>query len=215
MELRGPPWRIADSEDLRAHLLRDAPIELAFVAGPPPAGLAPVLSIYDENQREVLLLGIDGDDLVYRHGYAARALRLDAGDVRWGDALAGAKAGDTVAVALASHRNAYCLSLDGQRRCGAGMTVGDTWMLLYYMSSLPIGVRAALAALWPSAALLATHLLLGAGGSVASAALVTIGLWAGPLALGFPATPWWQLVPFALASVALAAYRRRRTSTRA
>ncbi|MGH7702260.1 MAG: hypothetical protein ACREMO_04165, partial [Gemmatimonadales bacterium] len=62
-----PPRRLERSRELRERLLSDsATIEATIVPGGLTADLAPIVSIFDEHQTEVLLLGQNGTDLVFR-----------------------------------------------------------------------------------------------------------------------------------------------------
>ncbi|MCI0621912.1 MAG: hypothetical protein L0387_09615 [Acidobacteria bacterium] len=53
-----------------------AGIEVRAVTGTPTADLAPIFSIFDDRQREIVLLGQNGTDLVYRLRTRSGALRL-------------------------------------------------------------------------------------------------------------------------------------------
>ncbi|MCH7935084.1 MAG: VanZ family protein, partial [Gemmatimonadetes bacterium] len=69
--------RTSDPE-LAVELLRSgAPLNARAVAGPAPPALAPIVSIFDESEREILVLGADASDLVLRVRYRANDLRLD------------------------------------------------------------------------------------------------------------------------------------------
>src|SRR5207244_1142101 len=50
-----PASAISYSGEVRRRLLAEAPLHLSLLAGPPPPGLAPLLSLHDENSVEVLL----------------------------------------------------------------------------------------------------------------------------------------------------------------
>ena len=67
-----PPGVLANSPQVRQQLLADAATHVLARAGPRPLGLAPLFTIVDQHQREILLLGVDEDDIVYR--YRTRAI---------------------------------------------------------------------------------------------------------------------------------------------
>lgn len=71
-----PSRRIMDSRGLRERLLQSGgPVRANAVTGAAPAGLAPIVSIFDERHREILLLGQQQTDVVFR-------LRTRVSDVR-------------------------------------------------------------------------------------------------------------------------------------
>lgn len=205
------PGRFRRSDVLRDELSGDFEVRVEFVASAPPSGLAPVLSIYDADQREILLVGVDGDDLVYRHRYAARSLRLDAAGIHSHDALAGVRPGDTIAVTVAREGNSYCMSLNGRRECGLGITAGNTWSLLYDVRALPTAARTAMATLWPAFVFGVVHLGMLAIPSVTAGFVAIILLSVTPRLLGFPPTPWWQILAAALLFVVSAVVVRLRS----
>lgn len=98
-----PNGRVGDSERLRAVLLSDSLVLRAtVVSGPAPDGPAPIVSIFDENQQQILALLQDGPGLSYseRTGLAEAEL---AGQTVHLPAFPGSRPGDTVHIA-AGHR---------------------------------------------------------------------------------------------------------------
>src|SRR5262249_29656191 len=67
-----PAGVLGNSPQVRQQLLADSAIHVVARAGPRPQELAPLFTIDDQHQREILLLGIDGDDIVFR--YRTRAV---------------------------------------------------------------------------------------------------------------------------------------------
>ncbi len=101
------------------------------VAGPPPQKLAPVVAIVDDRQREILLVGVDHEVLVFRERMRAVDWRFDHPDVRV-RALAGLKNGDTLRVTARARGGHYAIS--GVER---GFTVAQGWTLLAYRDLRP------------------------------------------------------------------------------
>jgi hypothetical protein len=69
-----PNGRVGDSEGFRARLLADSVLITAtVVSGPPPEGTAPIVSVFDEAQRQVLVLAQDRGNILFamRTGLAA------------------------------------------------------------------------------------------------------------------------------------------------
>src|SRR5690606_15657942 len=121
-------------------------------------------------------------------------LRLDRGDVRVHQAFEQVQPDGAYTLRWRIDRRGYCLELEGQRTCGRGFTVGDTWSLLLALD-WGSDERTVLQALWlftlfmPIGVPTLRHTDLAAGGALASAMLIV-----GPLLLGFAVTPVHQLI---------------------
>ena len=96
-----PPGPIPHSAELRSRLIAGETLRVRAVAGPPVAGLAPLLSIHDEHQHEVLLLGPDRAELVYRFRTRAAAVGFDSPEVRVPGAMRHVRAGDPLMIVVA------------------------------------------------------------------------------------------------------------------
>ena len=195
-----PSWRLDDSRIVRERLLSGIPLEVRAVAGPRTERLAPVFSIFDERQQEVLVLGADRDDLVLRTQRRATDLKLREPDVRWHGALAGVSPGDTVALGLQVSRSGLCLFLNGRGRCGMAVTAGEAWRLVQDRPDLSAGAQLAL----DSLCMIILGLPLGllsprrvSGYVVITAAVTGVALL--PPALGLAQTPVLQLASLAAA----------------
>lgn len=144
-----PVGRSARSDTLRSLVRTGAPVRVLAVAGPTPPGLAPIFSIYDRAEREIVLLGADGHDLVFRVRRRADDLRLDRPDSRARDALAGLVPGDTTRLSAFVEGGRLCVGArPGRGACGVGPTVVDGWALLYYPEGLGAAGAAGLGAAW-------------------------------------------------------------------
>ena len=71
-----PSARLTDTPAIRARLLAGEGIEARAVSGPPTLRLAPIVSVFDEGQQEIILLGQRGTDLIFRIHTRAWALGL-------------------------------------------------------------------------------------------------------------------------------------------
>lgn len=142
-----PPERLPDSGATRDRLLEGAPLRTLVQVGRPPSRLAPIVSVYDEQQREILLLGVARNDLVYRYRTRAVDLRLEGTYLYVIDALGGHARGDTVLLGARIDGRAFCLTVDGRESCGLGPSAGDGWRLLLSVGWVP-WMRQALAFLW-------------------------------------------------------------------
>lgn len=204
------------SRAAREVIRRGAPVEVTVRLGPPPAGLAPILSLYDDRQRENLLLGQDGDDLVLRLRYRAEDARLQRPELRFRDALAGQSIGDTVRLtARRPPADTYCLAAGRDERCGLGYPPGRGWSLLAFPRDLPAAALGALDGLWTSLLFLPLGFwgVRGLEGSrrrsaAAGAALAAGGLLAAPVVTPLVA-PGAAEAAGALAGLATGALGRR------
>ena len=130
-------------------------IRVRAIAGTPPGGISALLAIYDDEAREILLIGPDQNDLVIRQRYISDELRLDRLDVRLHGALDHISPDDTFEVAATRRAGEYCLSIDSRTTCGLGMHPARGWTLLFGSDPLPqwfivlvdVGWAATLAAL--------------------------------------------------------------------
>ena len=172
-----PPARLPDT--VRALLVAGAPLRARVVAGAPPPRLAPVVSVYDDRQREVWLLGAERTDLVLRYRMRAAAVGLDQPDVRLRGAFRGVAPGDTVAFEAALEGRGACLRAGALRGCTPGFSAGRGWALLFYPERAAGAARAVDAA-WMAGwaaplGLLAPSVAEGlAAGGAAGAALVAL-----------------------------------------
>jgi len=126
-----PSGALANSPQVRKQLLSDAAIHVRARAGPQPSGLAPLFTIHDGHQREILLLGVDGDDIVYRYRTRAIALRLRGPEIRVHDALRGIVWRAPLSVIVRPADSGYCFRVNVTEHCGLGFTVGTGWAFLF------------------------------------------------------------------------------------
>lgn len=142
-----PAGRRGDSEALRARLLRGDPVVVhARLDGPRPAKPAPVFSIFDGQQREVLFLGVAGDDGVARIRRRAAEARLHWPFQAAPDLFAGTEPGHEGVYAWTERWDGECLDWGGRRACGIREPVSRGWA---FVVPVYLGARAWLAdALW-------------------------------------------------------------------
>ncbi len=202
-------------EQLRRLLLNGGPVVVDAKAGNPPAQLAPVFSVYDNAQREIFLLGVQGVDLVVRNRRRADTLALDRPDLRVHGAMANVVPGEPIRITYGRDGAASCLGVDDAIRCNLGYSAGRGWALLYYPEGLRAGTLRLFDALW-IAGLLAPVGFFARRTPVSYAALAvciaSLLLSSAPGALQMPGLPEWF---GGLASVAaLSAARHRRASRR-
>lgn len=142
------PTRAPDPAAIRGLLLGDAPLRIDANAGHPVRGLAPLFAILDDDVREVLLVGPDRGDLVFRYQLRASSWRLDQPDLRLHHAFASLNPGHALQIAIRRQGRGYCLSLNRVARCNVGFSVGSGWALLYYPRHFPTWAYTLLEAGW-------------------------------------------------------------------
>jgi len=146
------PRQIDDSEWIRDALLRGGPIEVTATAGPRLEALGSLFGVEDEHGREIMLLGPDGDDLVYRFRTNAISLRLDQPDIRLVDGWRDVAPGTTIHVrAWSAARGTWCLTVLARSACDLGFTVGSGWSVLYYPETTGNQLRVVLSVVWVAA----------------------------------------------------------------
>ena len=196
-----PSRQLADSDRFRALMMGGTALEVMSVAGPAPRALAPIFSVADHLQREMILLGADGHDLVFRYRTRAAVFRLDQPDLRLPRALADVTPGDTVELSVHRVARGYVLTEEG-RAARVGFSVGVGWALLMYPEWLSPGTMQLVSVLWVMALAVPIGFWArrrwesGAGVSAVVLALVLI-----PPALGLVTTPAGQWVGLAVGLV--------------
>ena len=143
-----PSRRLERSADVRLHLIRGSRMVVRFVGGPLVTDLASLFSIADESRQEVMLLGPDRGDLVFRYRMRADNWGLDRPVHRLPKAFGNIAPGDAGRAAVWRDGDAYCLELNSRRRCGLGHTVGDGWTLLIYPKRLPNILQELIGLIW-------------------------------------------------------------------
>jgi hypothetical protein len=143
-----PAGPIAESAAVRTLLRQGAPVRVRVRAGPSPPGLAPIVSIYDDQQREILILGADRSDLVFRLRLRAQAWALEDTDVRWVGGLTGVAERDTIQLEAWTEDGGTCLSVNRVSKCGLGYTLGDGWRIIRSNGLWPEWVDRGLTILW-------------------------------------------------------------------
>ena len=152
-EVRTPAGPIANSAAVREalHSSESFSLRVRAVAGPRPAAVSALVAVYDQNRREILLLGADRDDLMFRLRTRAMTWRLDQPDIRLVGALRAVAAGDSLDVTVHGRRGRYAVTVNSAGVAALGFTVGSGWALLMYPESLPPWLKALLSLAWVAA----------------------------------------------------------------
>src|SRR4029077_20433199 len=139
-----PSRRLDDQAAVQALLRSGAPLEVTALAGPAPAGMAPVFSIFDEQEREILMIAAQRNDLVIRYRTRSLGWGLDRPYLTLAGALDGVRPGDSLHLRLWRQAGRTCLVVNSARDCDLGFTAGAGWSVLIYPESFGWWVRALL-----------------------------------------------------------------------
>ncbi|MFL5542914.1 MAG: VanZ family protein, partial [Longimicrobiaceae bacterium] len=187
------PAPALDAPAVRRAFVAGGELYVRAVAGPAPASLAPLLGVYDgDRQSEVLLVGVEGEDLVLRVRTRAVPMRLRQPQIRVRGALRGMLPGDTVAMRARVVRGGFAVSVNDGKPVRAGMSPGGGWSLLLGPVRTGAAATAAAGAIWMAVLLLPLGLWVRSTAAGAAAlALAAVGLAAVPAAAGLlPLTGW-------------------------
>jgi hypothetical protein len=181
-----PAGALGNSPQVRHQLLVDSAIHVLARAGPRPQGLAPLFTIHDQHQREILLLGVDGDDVVFRYRTRAVAWGLIGPEIRAWNAVRGIAWRKPLAVIVHPEGNGHCVEVNATEYCGLGYTIGTGWALLLGHQPVSLWLRPAVNVLWLIALFFPTGLWARFGWTFAAAAalsLASLVLLPGPTGL--------------------------------
>src|SRR5690606_37896608 len=101
--------RLEEGDEVRGLLHSGAALEIEAISGPPPTGLAPIFSISAGRRREVLLIGAEGNDVVYRYRTRATWARLQSPELRVAGALRGTRPGESLRITITRSGNGHCI----------------------------------------------------------------------------------------------------------
>jgi len=190
-----PPGVLGSSPQVRQQLLSDGAIHVLARAGPRPLGLAPLFTIHDRHQREILLLGVDGDDIVYRYRTRAISWGFIGPEIRARGALRRIAWRDPLTVSVHPAGYGYCVSVNATEHCGLGYTIGSGWALLLGGQPVSPWLRPALSVGWAGALFFPTGLWARFGWAFAAgAALSLASLLLLPAPIGLLPTPQAELL---------------------
>jgi VanZ family protein len=133
--------------ELRERLLAGQSLRILAVAGPPVERLASILSIHDRDQ-EVLLLGVEGNDLIYRIRTRAAALGLDSPQLRVAGVMRAVRAQELLTVSVWRKRRGYCVEVNDRVECDLGFSAGSGWAFLLHGQGLPAAAQRPLNVIW-------------------------------------------------------------------
>jgi len=184
-----PPQSVEQTDSFTAMWFDGDPIRIRAVTGPPVFALAPLFSISDNHEREILLVGPDRRDLVFRYRTRSISWRLHQPAITIPDGMA-QDLGDTTTIDIWRDGKQHCVTVNADRHCGLGFTAGMAWTLLIGSSGFSAGLTTLLNAAWVAVLLLPLGFWTRPSlGSVGTLAIAVLGLTWVPQAVGLLATP--------------------------
>lgn len=145
-----PPWQLPDPELFTNLLLSGTPLDISAVAGPPVQSVAPLLSVYDESQQEILLIGLADDDVVFHYRSRGADLRLDQPSYRVPGALSTVSPGDSISIRLQRASGTFTMTVNDESPTPLGPTLGSGWEFLLSGDTVPVWARGFLDFMWIS-----------------------------------------------------------------
>lgn len=128
-----PGHRLDATETGAVHRIAGgAPLTVDFRAGSPTTSLAPVFSIFDEHQVEILVIGADADAIVVRMRRLSEALGLHAPEVRFDGAHPLEATESTLQFRLRA--GSFCLRMTNTDMCTAIANPARGWSLFTGLS---------------------------------------------------------------------------------
>jgi hypothetical protein len=205
-----PSRRIAQSDRVRTLLLAGAPITVDAIAGPQVLALASLFSIYDRAEREIVLVGPDRDDVVFRYRTRAVGLRLNPSALRLAGGLRGVRPGDSLHVVVRGDPGLrFSLEVNSSSQV-LRLPMSQGWTLLYPAPSSPAWLATLLHALWIAVLVAPVGFWLRTRAESGMAlGVVAASLWLAPPLVGLQAAGP-TLSAVAVAAIVLAAWSGRR-----
>lgn len=142
------PGRIEEPTQLRELLRAGAPIRVVADVAAKTSRQAAMFAVYDDLKREVVLIGPDGNDLVFRQRMRAASTWLDQPDLRVVDGWRNLSPGSEVTVTVRRSGRKYCIGFGPQPPCASGFSAGVGWALFLYNADWPALLRSALSIFW-------------------------------------------------------------------
>jgi hypothetical protein len=166
-------------------------LAVRFIAAGSTMAVAPLLAVYDDARREIMLLGPDRRAVVLRYRHRAADWALDEPDLRFERAAETWTPGDTLALTVTRTSGGACLSSPGtEPACLPNATPGRAWSLVLYPEGLASAMRAVLDVMWIAGVALLVGWCAGTAAAGAAAGVVVLLFLIGaPLAGGFAAPP--------------------------
>ncbi len=143
-----PPGRIGEPTQVRELLRAGAPIRVVAVVAPGTSRQAAMFAIYDDLKREVVLIGPDRHDLVFRVRMRSASAWLDHPDLRVVGGWRDLSPGSEITVTARRSGRSYCVGFGPEPVCSSGFSAGMGWALFLYDEHWPVLLQSALPIFW-------------------------------------------------------------------
>jgi VanZ family protein len=185
-----PSGHLDNSDSVRALLLAGAPLTVRATGAPLVSGLAPLVSVADWESREIVLLGVSRNDLVFRYRTRAAAVRLNQPDLVASGVVRSLRRRDTLVVAAWREPAGYCLAFNEARTCRLNFSAGRGWALLLYPSTWPLSLKHLMDAGWVAVLFVPIGFSAVSRRPVWWGGALGVSFWVLPALLGVAPTSW-------------------------
>jgi hypothetical protein len=142
------PSRIEHPTHVRDLLQAGALIRVDAVVGPKTSRQSAMFAIYDDLKREVVLIGPDREDLVFRFRMRAASARLEQPEIRVVGGWRNLVPGSEISVTARRSGRDYCVGFGPRPPCTSGFSAGMGWALLLRFEHWPAPLRTASNVVW-------------------------------------------------------------------
>lgn len=143
-----PPDTVEQPDSMYALLVAESELRLLIRPGPPTEAAAPIFILNTVPKREVLLVGRDHNDLVFRTRTRAAQLWLGQRSLRIENGFAELGAEEIVPIMVWRRGDGYCVAINETPVCNLGFTLGEAWGFFFYPSGLPPWTKGFLSLVW-------------------------------------------------------------------
>ncbi len=140
--------RVDDSDEVKALLRADAPIEVVSTLDRLPVRFAPLFMISTDDQVGLVTVGAIGDDVLVSTHTVGAALKFATPYRRLRGALSDRGPGDTVTIDYRGGDGSGCLAVSSRTSCTTAPTNADGWAHFLHIQQLTPRAHGALRALW-------------------------------------------------------------------
>lgn len=143
-----PSTVIENPDEVRTLLLTEEPLRIQMTAGPQPPSLSPIFRLVRRLRMPILVVGVDGDDLVLMIRRRASKWLLGQPSSYAHGLMEGVEAGAEVQIQLWRDEDRTCLSVANRTDCTLTPTLGSGWSLLLGQAPLDPSTRLPWNAAW-------------------------------------------------------------------
>jgi hypothetical protein len=143
-----PSRRLENSDQVRMLLVAGEPLRISAIAGPQPSSLSPIFGLVRQFRVPVLLVGVDGEDLVVRFRQRGAKWRLNQAPFYARGLMTGIRDGSELDIEVWRAGRRTCASVNERVDCALTPTIGAGWGLLASPASPSSSIRSILTFVW-------------------------------------------------------------------